>query len=83
METSQIYILIFLVALAIIAIIIFFVRKDKKGDRLSRLGGLSLMFVLAGILFSGNRLIGYSLIGIGVLLAVIDIVKRIKSTKKK
>ncbi len=75
METSQIYILILIIVLAIIAIIIFFVRKDKKGKRLTPLASFSLVFVLAGIIFGDSRLVSYSLMGIGVLLAIIDIVK--------
>jgi hypothetical protein len=46
-------------------------RKPEKG--LSRLAALSFAFILAGIIFGENRLVGYSLLGIGVLLAVIDI----------
>jgi len=83
METSQIYILISIIILLLVAIIIFFVKRDKKKERLSKLGGLSLIFVLAGMLFGDNRLRGYSLIGIGVLLAVIDIFIKLKSNKKK
>jgi len=75
MDSSQIYILISIIALLIIAIVIFFVRKDKKGKRLTPLAGLSLAFVLAGVIFGESRVVGYGLIGVGVLLAVIDIVK--------
>jgi len=60
--------------------VVFFVRGKKKGKKVSLLGGLGLMFVLAGIIFGESRLVGYTLIGIGVLLAVIDII--IKSKKK-
>ena len=74
MAYSQIYILISILVLAIIAIIIFFVRKDKKGKPLTPLAGLSLIFVFAAITLGDNRLVGYSLIGIGILLAVIDII---------
>jgi len=80
MINSQIYILISIIALLIIAIVVFFVRGKKKGKKVSLLGGLGLMFVLAGIIFGESRLVGYTLIGIGVLLAVIDII--IKSKKK-
>jgi hypothetical protein len=37
---------------------------------------LALGFVLAGILFGIERLIGYGLMDIGVLLAVIDIYRQ-------
>jgi hypothetical protein len=81
MELSQIYILISILALFIIAIILFFVRKDKKGNRLSILGGLGLIFVLGGIIFGESKLVAYSLMGIGVLLAVIDMFIKLKKRK--
>jgi hypothetical protein len=34
-------------------------------------------FTLAGSLFGDSRLVGYSLIGIGVIVALIDIIKKI------
>ncbi len=43
------------------------------------LTGLAFGFILAGIIFGDDRLIGYSLLGIGVILAVIDIFKKLKS----
>lgn len=76
MYTSQIYIAISIVVLAIIAIIVFFMNKNKKDKKLSKLGGLSLAFIIAGIVFGENRLIGYGLIGFGIILAIIDIIKK-------
>jgi amino acid transporter len=78
MEASQIYILISIIVLLIIAILIFFIKKNKKQKPLTPLAGLAFGFVIAGIIFGESRLIGYSLMGIGVLLAVIDAIKRWK-----
>jgi len=78
MNPSQIYIVISIVVLAIIALLVFFVRKNKKQKRLSRLASLSFVFVIAGIVFSDNRLIGYSLFGVAIILGVIDIVMKLK-----
>jgi hypothetical protein len=78
MEASQVYILVSIVVLLIIAIFIFFVKKNKKEKRLTPLAGIAFGFILAGIIFGDDRLIGYSLIGVGVLLAIIDIFKNIK-----
>lgn len=76
MNASQIYILISIAILLIIAVIfVFFIKKGKKKKKLTPLAGLSFGFVLAGIIFGDNRIIGYSLIGIGIVLAVIDIFK--------
>jgi RsiW-degrading membrane proteinase PrsW (M82 family) len=73
MESSQIYILISIIVLLIIAVILFFVKKNRKQKPLSPLAGLAFGFIIAGIVFGDNRLIGYSLMGIGVFLAIIDI----------
>lgn len=74
MNASQIWILISLVVLAIIAVLVFFVNKKK--EKLTPLAGLAFAFIIAGIIFSNERLIGYSLIGVGVILAIIDIIKK-------
>jgi len=79
MHATQIYITISIVVLAIIAILVFFVNKNKKERKLSKLAGLSFAFIISGIVFGDNRLIGYSLIGFGVILAIIDIIKKIKT----
>ena len=78
MNPSHFYIALAIGALAIIALLVFVVRKDQKGKKLTPLAGLALGCVLAGIIFGNDRLIGYSLIGAGVLLAVIDLVKKLK-----
>jgi asparagine N-glycosylation enzyme membrane subunit Stt3 len=78
MNTTQIYIVISIVVLAIIAVLVFFVNKNKKEKKLSKLASLSFAFIISGIVFGDNRLIGYSLIGFGVILAIIDIIKKIK-----
>lgn len=79
MNTSQIFIALSIAVLASIALLLFFVGKSKKGNRLTPLAGLAFGFVLAGIVFGDDRLIGYSLLGIGVILSVIDIFRRSQS----
>jgi chromate transport protein ChrA len=76
MNISQIYIAVSILVLAVIAILILAVRKNGKRNRLTLLVGLSFGFVLAGTFFSDNRVIGYGLLGIGVLLAVVDMFNR-------
>lgn len=70
MNTSQIYIIISIVAL--IFVVILFLAARRKGKKLTPLVGFAWALVLAGIIFGEDRLIGYSLIGVGVALAVID-----------
>lgn len=73
---SSAYIIISIVALAMIAVVLFVLRARKPERKISKLGALSLFLVLAGIIFGESQLTGYSLIGAGVILAVVDIIKR-------
>ncbi len=71
MNTLQIYIIISIAAL--VSVVILFLAARKKGKKLTPWVGFAWALVLAGIIFSEDRLIGYSLIGVGVALAVINI----------
>ncbi len=76
MNISQIWIAVSIVVLAVIAVVLFLLNKNRRDKRLSPLASLAFGFVLAGILFSEDRLIGYGLMGVGVLLAVVDIFRQ-------
>jgi membrane-bound ClpP family serine protease len=78
------YILMALVAGAIVVLLALAMMFRMKRERkpMSKLGAISLVFVIAGILFNENRLVGYGLIGVGLLLAVIDIFIKIKRRKE-
>ena len=78
MNISQIYIAVSIVVLAVIALLVFFVNRGGRKNRLTPLASLAFIFLLAGVFFSDNRLIGYGLMGVGVLLAVLDIFNRSK-----
>jgi hypothetical protein len=78
MDTSLIWIVISLGAIAIVALLLFVVSKDKDKNRLTPLAGSALAFILAGILFGEDKLLGYSLMGVGVALAFIDMYNRSK-----
>jgi hypothetical protein len=82
MDTSQIFITIAIVTLAVIAVLFFVIRKGKA-KRLTPLTGLAFGFMLAGIIFSEDRLIGYGLMGVGVVLAVVDIFLQAKKKTKE
>ncbi len=79
MNTSQIYILVAISVLAVIALLVFAVGKKNGEKRLTPLASFAFAFVLAGILFGDNRLIGYGLMGIGMILAVVDIFNKLKT----
>jgi hypothetical protein len=57
---------------AFIAILLLLVFKRRKIHRISTLTILGMNMVVIGIIFGDSQWISYSLIGIGVLLAVID-----------
>jgi uncharacterized membrane-anchored protein YitT (DUF2179 family) len=79
MDASQIYILVSILALAAI-IFILFLTRGKKHKKISILTYLAFMFIIAGIIFGDSKYIGYSLMGIGVAIAIVDII--IKEKKK-
>jgi hypothetical protein len=67
------YIIISILVLFVVVVFVVTILRDRSSDRLTPLAGLAFGFIIAGILFGGNRTLGYSLIGVGVLLALIDI----------
>ena len=80
MNISQIYIVVSIIGFAVIAFLVFFAGKTKKENKFTPLASLAFVFVLAGLFFGENPFIGYGLIGIGVLLAVVYIfIKRNKA----
>jgi hypothetical protein len=60
----------------LIAIIIAFLsRKKKQAIQEDALLTLGITFVVLGIVFGDARLVGYSFIGVGVLLSIISAVR--------
>jgi uncharacterized membrane protein YjgN (DUF898 family) len=76
MTASLAFIIVSIVVLAVIAVLVFLIRGKRAQNRITPLAGVAFAFVLAGILFGEDRLIGYGLMGIGVVLAVADILNR-------
>ena len=56
----------------LIAILVLLVLNRRKIHRISTLTMLGMTMVVLGIIFGDSRWISYSLIGVGVLLAVIE-----------
>lgn len=79
MDPSQTYIATSIVVLAIVALLVFLVNKNRKDKKPTPLASIAFGFILVGLLFGENRMVGYSLIGFGVILAVADMVKKLKS----
>jgi hypothetical protein len=72
------------IAIAISALVVIMVlllisrRKENQLINPSNLLVLGMSFVVLGIIFGDERVIGYSFIGIGVLLSVIDAIRNRK-----
>ena len=79
MNTSQIYILVAIVGFAVIAILVLFGSKGKTQNRLTPLASLAFLFTLAGLFLGNNPFVGFGLIGVGVLLAIVDMVNKSKT----
>ncbi|HSQ27158.1 MAG TPA: hypothetical protein VLM80_08530 [Anaerolineales bacterium] len=76
MNISQIYILIAIIVLLVVAALVFFLRVNHNDKRLTPLAGLAFGFVIAGLVFGQERSIGYGLMGVGVILAVVDMIRK-------
>lgn len=79
MNVSSFYILIAIIVLSVITGFIFLIKPADQSRKLSPLAGLSFAFVIAGILFGEERWLGYGLMGIGIFLAAIDIIVKVKA----
>ena len=69
---SAAYVAIAVAALAVVFAVVWFRGPTNRSKRLTPLAGLAFGFVIAGIVFGDNRLIAYSLMGVGVTLAIVD-----------
>ena len=79
MNASLFYIAASIIILVVLTILVVTLSRNKQINTLTPLAGLAFGFILAGIFFGSNRFIGYSLMGVGVVLAVIDIFNRARS----
>ncbi|MGD8398741.1 MAG: hypothetical protein PVG11_07780 [Anaerolineae bacterium] len=79
MNLSVVYIAVSIVVLVIIAIVAFLLSRRGGDFKLTPLMGLSWGFVMAGIVFGDDRLIGYGLLGVGVVLAIVDVIRRLRT----
>jgi len=76
---EPVWIAISIIALVVIVVLLLISRR--KGNQLlnpSNLLILGMSLVVLGIIFGDERLIGYSFIGVGVLLSVIDAIRNRK-----
>ena len=65
--------------IALVVIVVFLlIARGKEYHKPSNLAILGMSLVVLGIIFGDDRLIGYSFIGVGVLLSVIDAIRHRK-----
>lgn len=76
MSESTLFILVAVVVLAIVAALVFLLGGKRSRGRLTLLGSVAFAFVLAGILFGDDQMLGYSLLGIGIVVAVVDMASK-------
>ncbi len=81
MDASQIYLVIAILSFLVIALIFFLMRGKKQTKTTSTLTYLAFIFVIFGIVFGENRYVGYSLMGVGVAIAIVDIILKGKKHK--
>jgi hypothetical protein len=64
----------------VVIMVLLLISRRKRNQILnpSNLLILGMSFVVLGIIFGDERIIGYSFIGVGVLLSVIDAVRNRK-----
>ena len=79
MNASQIYIILSITALVIVALLIFFIARSKQEKKITPITILAFGFILTGILFGGDRVFNYSMMGIGVILAVVDMIRKLQA----
>ena len=71
---EPVWIAISIVALAVIVVLLL-IARGRQYQQPSNLAILGMSLVVLGIIFGDSRLIGYSFIGVGVLLSVIEAVR--------
>jgi len=76
---STVFIVVSIVVLAGVAVLAFVMGKDRKENRLTPLASLAFGCVVAGLMFGEDRFIGYGLMAVGVVLAVVDMINRSRS----
>ena len=71
---EPVWIAISIIALVVIVVLLLIARGRQYQQPLN-LAILGMCLVVLGIIFGDSRLIGYSFIGVGVLLSVIEAIR--------
>jgi hypothetical protein len=71
---EPVWIAISIVALAVIVVLLL-IARGRQYRQPSNLAIVGISLVVLGIIFGDDRIIGYSFIGVGVLLSVIEAIR--------
>jgi lysylphosphatidylglycerol synthetase-like protein (DUF2156 family) len=71
---EPVWIAISIVALVVIVVLLL-IARGRQYQQPSNLAILGMCLVVLGIIFGYSRLIGYSFIGVGILLSVIEAIR--------
>jgi lysylphosphatidylglycerol synthetase-like protein (DUF2156 family) len=71
---EPLWIAIAIVALVVIVVLLL-IGRGRQYQQPSNLAIVGICLVVLGIIFGDSRVIGYSLIGVGVLLSVIEAIR--------
>jgi hypothetical protein len=74
MEAATIYLIVAGLTLVVLVGVVLLSGRGGLGERLSPLASIAFILIIAGIFFSDDRIIGYGLMGIGIAVAIVDIV---------
>jgi len=74
---EPVWIAISIVALVVIVALLL-TGRGKQYHKPSNLAALGMSSVVLGIIFGDSRILGYSFIGVGVLLSLIDAIRNRK-----
>ncbi len=76
MSDTAVFIAIAIGALAVLALLAVVVWRRGGEQRLTPLSGVAAACVVCGIVFGEDRVVGYSFFAAGIILAVVDSVRR-------
>jgi len=77
-DASLPFIVLSVIILIIIGVLFIIAWKKKKEQQFSPFAIMGMLFIILGIVFGSDRLIGYSFLGVGVIVSVFDVVKNLK-----
>jgi len=83
MSPGAAYVAIAVGVLAVLAVLFLVVGRGEGARRLTPLAGLSLACVVCGIVFGQERVVAYAFFLVGILLAIVDAVRRTREGHRR